>query len=329
MYVVYKLFFKTSDNIYIGLTNNIAKRIRTHKWEALCNKNVVVTHKINWLRKYLKNDELLYEIIYKTDNKKDAYKNEKEFILQTKDYNVNTYYEEQYHHNKRLRNYDCMTQRFGKEYIILSKDGEIEECKSLKKYSEYKKINYKNMHACVSKKSHSSHGYRIFYKTEWDLYSEIEKNEIIKSFIMYNRYKTKKMNDRYDRIKKKYCVISKNGVIVIDDLVSFCVKNNINLKSIYGCISKHAIYKGLIILTEEAYNKLSIDIIEDFDKKIKNYKSSNYKIETPSGEIVYCNSYNSFCKQNNLSSGGMSELLSGKITTYKGYKIFKVSASGK
>lgn len=53
--------------------------------------------------------------------------------------------------------------------------------------------------------------------------------------------------------------------------------------------------------------------------------SRNWKIIRPDGTVEIVRNLNQYCKDNNLDSGNMSKIASGKQKCYKGYKIKKSS----
>lgn len=323
-YVVYKLYFETSDKFYIGKTSNIAKRKYDHINQAL-TKNIK-TYKNNWLRKHLNYDEeLKYEILYRTKNENEAYEVEQKIIIQTSKENVNCVYSLQHPSNKSEEGLLRMAELFGKEYILIDKSGNITEVLSLSRFGRENNLNYKDLNACARKKINSSQGYKVFFKEDWDDFSKKEQLKLINDFKVYDQYKTKKFISSGDNYKKEYIIIEPTGKIIDTRGLSLYIKtNNLNDGNMFSALSKAKPYKGYQVFYKEKWNTLSNIEKNNLIIQSKNYKlngSKIYKIIKPDNTIIIVQGLNKYCKENNLHSPSFSSLATGKLKNYKGYKI--------
>jgi len=220
MYIVYKLFFKSSDKIYVGKTYDIKKRIADHLYEVKTHKGR--TAKVNWMRKHLELSELEYEILFTTEDEQICYQKELEFIKQFSEQGVLLVNSQRIVEAGGLKGSARVlsdedrlkrTIRFGKSHVLIDRKGVITEVKCLKNWAEGKGLSYKNLHSCVKGKCHSSQGFRVFYKDDWDLKSDFHKSEIIEEFKAYNKFKTRRMRGYADSMKKEFWILNKNGTI--------------------------------------------------------------------------------------------------------------------
>jgi len=323
-YVVYKLYFDNSDKFYIGKTCNIKSRIYNHKKESVSNK--YNTYKNNWLKKHLSNnEELKYEILFETTNEQEAYEVEHKMIIQTSDKNVNCFYSIQHPSNKSESGLLRMAEIFGKEYILINKTGIVTEVLSLSRFARENNLNYKDLNACAKKQINSSQGYKVFFKEDWDDFSEKEKKEEIDSFKVYDQYKTEKFKSSGDNLRKEYTVITPSGnVDVVIGLSTYIKNNNLNDGNMFSALSRSKPYKGYHVFYKEIWDSFDNDTKNIYINKSKSYIKNGaklYKITTPDGKINKVIGLVKYAKENNLHAPSLSSLATGKIKNYKGYKI--------
>lgn len=323
-YVVYKLYFDNSDKFYIGKTSNISKRIYLHKIEAFYGKDK--TPKNIWIKFNMFNEhKLKHEILFETTDEKKAYEVEKNYIIKTSDKNVNSVNNYNNPSGKSEDGLRRMAEIFGKKYILIDKTGKITEVLSLSRFGRENKLNYKDLNACAKKITNSSQGYKVFYKEDWDDFSEDEKTEEINKFKSYNQYETKAFKKSGDKYRKDYVIINPKGSIdIVTGLSSYIKNNNLNDGNMFTSLSKSKPYKGYQVFYKEVWDSFSDDIKTKYVNKSKNYieKSQKmYEITTPDGTTEVIVGLGKYAKKNNLHAPSLSSLASGKLKTYKGYKI--------
>ena len=219
MYVVYKLFFETSDKVYIGKTNNISKRISDHMYTVF--KSGEDTHKANWIRKHSKLCKLQFEILYSTDDEEECYAKELDLIKEYLNRGIEItnsvrIVEAGGKSGRKVLTKEgklSMTRRFGIPHILIDKSGKVYDVKCLKNGAEERGLSYRNLHSCVKGKSKSSQGFRVFYKQDWESKTKDERNKIIEDFIKYDKRLTPENINRINALKKEFWILNKDGSI--------------------------------------------------------------------------------------------------------------------
>jgi len=324
IYVVYKLYFENSDKFYIGKTCNMKSRINAHKKEALARK--YRTYKINWLRKHLLNDEeLKSEILFRTNDEREAYDVEQKFIIKTSNDNVNCSYNLQYPSNKSEAGLLRMAEIFGKDYIIINKQGTFLYVHSLSRFSRENNLNYKDLNACARKKINSSQGYKVFYKDDWDDFSEEEKQLEIEKHKKYNQYKTEKFKCSGDKYRKEYIIIEPTGnVTEIVGLSRYVKDNKLNDGNMTSALTNNKLYKGYQVFYKSEWYEFDQDTRTKLISNSKNYLprgSKRYKITDPNDNIEIIVGLSNYANKHKLHAPSLSSLATGKLNKYKGYKV--------
>lgn len=195
-FVVYKLFFESSDKIYVGKTFDIKKRITDHIYTATVLGER--THKGAWIRKHIKTSEIKHEILFETEDEQSAYDKELEFIKMFTENGVrlvNTMRLVQAGGNKGVRPLSeavkkKMSRLFGIPHVLINKKGEIYHTESLKAFGEANGLDYKGLHSSASGRIFMSQGYKVFKKHDWDALDSEAREEIIDKVKKYNPYRT-------------------------------------------------------------------------------------------------------------------------------------------
>ena len=241
-FYVYKLSFLSSNKIYIGKTNNIKTRIRSHLYEARQKDNLL---KNNWIRKHIKLSKLKVDILFETNNENEALKKEIELInnsIKNKILITNILLIKQHKINRKYRNYSKnrlirLENNKRNKFIILHKNGLIENISNLKKYSRINKLDYNSLDASANNKIYSTNAgnLKVFKLKDWEILNKEKINEIINEFKNYNYLEKSINNLKISNEKKKYSTISfvifNNEIIKINSIKEFCLKNNFDYSS--------------------------------------------------------------------------------------------------
>lgn len=219
MFVVYKLFFESSDKIYIGKTYDINKRLTDHNYTVfILNEQ---THKGNWIRKHSEIFDLQYEILFETEDEQEAYIKELEIIKDCVDKGVpivNTQRLIEAGGRKGARvpstqRKETMQKRFGKDYVLISKAGEVIHTSCLSVFASERGLIYKNLNACARGICFISQGYKVLYKQVWDLLSPEDKDAMKQTVEGYNPRKTKAIETHNKNMGKEFWLLNKDGFI--------------------------------------------------------------------------------------------------------------------
>ena len=112
---------------------------------------------------------------------------------------------------------------------------------------------------------------------------------------------------------KNFIIVSPNNEIIKSKNISkFCRINNLHQGHISSVLSgKIKSYKGWKLPNTKLIGHQST---AEHNKK-------EFIIKTPAGDIVSAKGISEFCDKNNLSISHISQVLSGKRKTHKGYKL--------
>lgn len=311
MYIVYKLFFESSDKVYIGKTYNISKRISDHLYSVF--KLGENTYKANWIRKYYKVCKLQFEILYSTEDEEECYAKELEIIKQYLDEGIELtnsvrIAEAGGKSGRKVFTEEgklAMTARFGKPHILIYKTGRVYNTNCLKNWAEERGLNYKNLHSCLKGKSKSSQGFKVFYKQDWEDKTEEERIKIIKDFKKYDKHRTPKHINRINTLKKEFWILNKDGSIEHGfGITQYCKEKGYNGGNIinsqryrrpqYGKVlfysledlelfKKNEYYKFFTVLSKE-----EIERIVKMVSETKKYSSDRGKVIKQLAKEYYC-----------------------------------------
>lgn len=234
-FYIYKLYFDSSPKIYIGKTYDMAHRLADHIYRV--NKGEK-TPKANWIRKYIKTEELKHEILYTCKCEKEAYKKELELIRF-------------YMNDSPIVNCQRLKEAGGiagsirpksieeknefwntkaKEYMVITTDGSIEHVKGLSRYAIEHDLCYKALSANASGKTIMSQGRLVVTMDKWLSLSEEEQNQKIQLAKTHDALKTEKYLTSNHRLRKNYFILFKDTFeyIAIQGLTNYCVENGYN-----------------------------------------------------------------------------------------------------
>lgn len=206
-YIVYKIVFKEHMAVYVGCTSNLKQRLSQHRE---CRTN---TRIYNFIKKNNLVDDLELIPVASFNSKQEALTFEKRFI-----YRVSTM--TLYNILNQTWTKECKFPASGlsgelskssKEWAVLNlKSKEVMNVISLKSFGDKNNLNYKDLHACALGKINISQGYKCFRKTEWDSFTD-EQKDYYASDAFLNNLKEVKSQKLFNVNAKEYIVLTPDG----------------------------------------------------------------------------------------------------------------------
>jgi hypothetical protein len=233
----------------------------------------------------------------------------------------------------------------GKSYEFKNiKTGKIIQITNLTEFCEINNIGVKAMNSMLIGRQKQSHGYCLL-DTDISSLEKKRKNPICLENIktdekveihnlsqfcrerglirnslarVIDGYKDRKsykgwklLNTQLKTKYKNFYICSPDGnIIFVEVLPPFCKKHNLCYNNMFNVVSgKYRQYKGW-----------SLPEKRDPDKRWKGQKTL---LLDPLGQTVEIDNVSKFCKEYNLGCNSIHNLLHGKISDYKGYKLKK------
>ena len=192
MWIVYKLTFEESDKYYIGVTNNLSKRIMNHKNGSIRNNK---TKKEKWIKSHLdRGHNLNYEILFTYQDSRDAYSKEnellEELIKDSKCMNGTTGGIGGISSIRTQEVVDKFKRSMSKNYVFI-KDGKVIPVRNANEFARSLGLTSHAFQETAKGKFYACKGYRVFYLKDW-LALDINQRATVVKF-SYNLYHLRKV----------------------------------------------------------------------------------------------------------------------------------------
>jgi predicted GIY-YIG superfamily endonuclease len=209
-YIVYKIMFKEQMAVYVGCTNNLKQRLSQHKE---CRTNTRIYN-------FIKKNNLINEIelipIHSFDDRKEALNFEKKFIYRISTMTLYNILNESWIKGCKFpaSGLSGGLSKSSKEWVVLNlKTKEVIDVISLRDFGFKNNLNYKDLHACALGKINVSQGYKCFKKSDWDSFTQ-EQKDYYASDKLFNDLKKIKADKLFNSNAKEYVIITPNQEII-------------------------------------------------------------------------------------------------------------------
>ena len=161
-------------------------------------------------------------------------------------------------------------------------------------------------------------GFFAWSSEKWsnEMKKQWHSNENARGFMSWDEERVKEFREEQRKKKcKTYEFFDPDGnKVIVDDLPTFCEKNNLSHSSMWAV----ATGKGI---QHQGWSTVGPDKVKELIEQFKDDRYDDKVFYDPSGKQITINCYTTFARKNNLSAACLGLVYKGELLQHKGYSV--------